>query len=252
MIENSEGFVWFILLLVALTLLQRRLHFEVQAVILLITRQANLTVYLFSLLFFPGVLLHEISHYLVARLLGVHTGRFSLIPQPTAEGRLQLGYVETSSTDLLRDALIGIAPLISGGVFVAFAGLRLLNLPLLWQSFVGRDAGYFWATLQFVLNQPDFWIWFYLVFTVSSTMFPSASDRRAWLPIMLFIILVVGLAVLIGAGPWLVETLAPRLNRAFMSMAIVLGISAAVHFVLLPPLWMIRVVFSRWRRLAVV
>jgi hypothetical protein len=250
--EQFGGFVWFFILFAALTFLQRRLHFETQAILLLVTGQVNLTFSLFSLIFFPGVVLHEISHYLAARLLGVRTGRFSLLPQTLPNGRLQLGYVETSSTDLFRDALIGCAPLLSGGAFVAIAGLWLLKLPLLWQSLLTSDAESFWIALQSIANQADFWLWFYLIFTISSTMFPSASDRRAWVPILVFLGIIVGLALLVGAGPWILENIAPWLNRAFVSMAVVLGISAVIHFILLPPLWILRTLISHWRGLSVV
>src|SRR5512145_1583640 len=93
---------------------QRWLHRETQLVFLLLTRSARLALGLFSLLFFPGVLLHELSHYLMARLLGVRTGRFSLLPELMPDGKLRLGFVETAETDIVRDALIGAAPLISG------------------------------------------------------------------------------------------------------------------------------------------
>lgn len=244
--------MWFFLLFAALIILQRRLHFEIQAILLLLTRQANLTFALFSLIFFPGVLLHESSHYLAARILGVRTGRFSLLPQTLPDGRLQLGYVETSSTDLIRDAIIGSAPLLSGGAFVAVAGLWLLKLPLAWQSLSSNDAESFWLALYTITNQADFWLWFYLIFTVSSTMFPSASDRRAWIPILAFVCLLLIIALLAGAGPWMMENIAPWLNRAFISMAVVLGISTFVHFILLPPLWILRTVISGWKRVRVV
>ena len=87
-----------------------------------------MTLGLFSLLFFPGVLLHELSHFLMARLLGVRTGRFSLLPSLMPDGKLRLGYVETDETDLLRDALIGTAPLITGGAAVAYLGISRLGL----------------------------------------------------------------------------------------------------------------------------
>jgi hypothetical protein len=115
-------------MLVTLYLLQHRLHFEFQAIFLLITRRTDIALVLFSLLFFPGVVLHETSHYVLARLLGVRTGHFSLLPQPLPDGRLRLGYVETASTDLLRDALIGITPLLAGGAFVVYQALRGFTL----------------------------------------------------------------------------------------------------------------------------
>ena len=77
---------------------------------------------------FPGVLLHELSHFVMARLLRVRTGRFSLLPSLMEDGKLRLGFVETDETDLLREALIGTAPLITGGAAVAYLGISRLGL----------------------------------------------------------------------------------------------------------------------------
>ena len=119
--------------------MQRRLHFEIQALLMILTRRPEVAYGLFSLLFFPGVLLHETSHFLMARLMGVRTGRFSLIPQVLPGGKLQLGFVETANADPLRDALIGAAPLLSGGVAIAFLGLDRLALLPLAAYFIAQD-----------------------------------------------------------------------------------------------------------------
>lgn len=242
---NFDGLAWCISLLVILAVLQRRLHFETQAVLLVLTRRAEIALALFSLLFFPGVLLHEASHYFAARLLGVRTGKFSLLPQPLPNGRLRLGYVETIGTDPLRDALIGVAPLVAGSAFVAYAGLLRLGLPALWDGFVLGEAGALSEALSSVYARPDFWLWFYLTLAVSSTMLPSASDRRAWLPVFLMIALLVGLALLAGVGPWLLANLTPPFNQALRSLAILFGISASFHLILLPPLWAFRQLVTR-------
>jgi hypothetical protein len=241
-----DGLWWLIILLGPLYILQRRLHFEAQAVFLLLTRSKEITIALFSLLFFPGVLLHESSHYVMARLLGVRTGRFSLIPRPTAAGRVQLGFVETAATDVFRDALIGVAPLVLGGVFVAYTGIVQLGLPAVWESFMSGEVSMVLSTLRSLPAHPDFWLWFYLVFAVSSTMLPSASDRRAWPALGLFIGLILVVGFLVGAGPWMLANAGPYLNRAFRALAVVMGITVAVHLVLLPPAWSLRMALSRW------
>lgn len=239
MITYFDGFWWLLLLVGPLLLLQRWLHHETQAVFLLLTRRSEIALTLFAVLFFPGVFLHELSHFVMARLLGVKTGRFSLIPRPLPDGRVQLGFVETRITDPIRDSMIGGAPLLAGGIFVAYVGLSHLGLPGLWES-LQAEGGLFWQSLRLLPKRPDFWLWFYLTFAVSSTMMPSASDRRAWRPILAAFGLLLGLVLLAGAGPWLVENLGTPLNQALRSVAVVAGTAVGVHMVLLPPVWVLR------------
>jgi len=246
------GLLWLLLLLGPLLFLQRSLHREIQAIFLLITRRADVALVLFSISFFPGILLHEGSHFLMARALRVRTGRFSLIPRPLNKRRLQLGFVETQSTDWLRDALIGSAPLLSGGLFVAYAGLMRLGLPDLWQAYYSDSLVGLLEALHALSSHTDFWLWFYLTLVVSSTMLPSESDRRAWLPLGFILGLLVIISLLFGAGPWLALHLAGPLNRALLAVDLVLGISVLVHLVLLPPLWVIRRFLSRILRLQIV
>lgn len=241
--NDAYPLVLLIILLAGLYFLQRRMHFETQAIFLLITRRAEIAVALFSILFFPGVFLHEVSHYVAARFLGVRTGRFSLIPQPLPDGRIRLGYVETAQTDFVRDALIGIAPLLAGGAFVIYAGYFQLGLPDLWQEFLEGQVGVLLQGFAKLQERADFWLWFYLIFAVSSTMMPSASDRRAWLPITLFMLIIIAVVLLFGAGPVLVDMWQQAANPVRLGLeglTMAFGISSAVHLVLLPPLWAVR------------
>src|SRR4030042_6496478 len=101
-LDNFDGFVWLVILIWPLLVLQRGLHREIQSVFLLLTRRVDLSLALFSLLFLPGVFLHEASHYIMAQILDVQTGRFSIIPRAVGNGRLQLGYVGTARAGALR------------------------------------------------------------------------------------------------------------------------------------------------------
>ena len=249
---NLDGLVWLFCSLAPLLILQRRLHREIQAIFFLITRRLDIAITLFSILFFPGVLLHEGSHYLMARLLRVQTGRFSLIPRPLGDGKLQLGYVETVPADWLREALVGMAPLISGGLFVAYAGLSQLKIISLGQALLAGSLQIFLESFGKLVAQPDFWLWFYLALVVSSTMLPSESDRRAWLPVGLILLCLFGISLVAGAGPWLYQNLATPLNQVLRSIALVFGISAALHLLLLPFIWLVRTLLARLLGLEVV
>ena len=245
MLTSFDGLLWLIATLVILLVLQRSLHREIQAIFLIITRSPNLTIGIFSLLFFPGVFLHELSHLLMAKLLGVQTGKFSLLPQVMDDGRLQLGYVEAASSDFFRDSLVGLAPLISGMVFIAIAANIPMHLTIMWDTLRNGQWSLFLAGLQELPTVPDFWVWFYATFAVSTTMMPSESDRHAWLPLGLVSAILIGVAILAGAGPWLLANLAPPFNQFLRSTAVILLVSIVVHILLIMPLFLIHRLLSR-------
>ena len=243
--NSWDGLIWLLALLAPALFLQRRLHFELQAIFLLITRHENAAIGMFSLLFLPGVLLHELSHFLMARLLGVRTARFSLLPTILPGGKLQLGFVETAQTDILRDALIGLAPLLSGSALVAYLGLVQLNLASLGSAFSQNQWNALWDALRQIPSLPDFWIWFYLTFVIGTTMLPSESDRRAWLPLGVWALVLIALVAVAGAGPWLLENAAPALNTGLRTLAVVFGISLGIHILLWLPLRLLREALAR-------
>jgi hypothetical protein len=52
---------------------------------------------------------------------------------------------------------------------------------------------------------------------------------------LLVVLALLGLALLAGAGPWMLEHLAPGFNRFLRLLATIFGISLALHLVLLLP-----------------
>jgi hypothetical protein len=240
-----SGLVWFLFILVPLIILQRFLHREVQAVFLILTRDPRLTMGIFSILFLPGVFLHELSHFVVAKILGVRTGKFSIFPQSLPDGRLQLGYVETARSDAVRDSLIGAAPLIVGTLFVAYVAIFHLQMRVLWDAFRNGQFSLFWMGMRALPQVQDFYLWFYLAFAVSSTMMPSESDRHAWLELLISIGVLIGIALLVGAGPWMLSNIAPRLSNFLSSVAVIFGLSAFAHLLLILPTALIHKLLAR-------
>jgi hypothetical protein len=237
--------MWLLIILGPLILIQRAFHKEIQSILLLVTRRLDISLIIFSILFLPGVLLHELSHYIMAVLLRVRTGRFSIIPRNLGEGRLQLGYVETEKSDIIRDAFIGIAPLLTGGVFIGLVGKNKMGFLTLWDSFSPMNIEILIQTIKDMFLVPDFWLWFYLTFVISSTMMPSQSDRRTWLPLIAAIILLVGVGIFAGIGPWMMEEIGIPLNNLLRSTSIVFAMSLGIHLIVLLPIFGIRKVLNR-------
>ena len=240
-----DGLLWLLVALAVFVLLQRLLHREIQAFILILTRNPGVTQVIFALIFFPGVLLHELSHFLTAKILGVQTGNFSLIPQPQPDGKLRLGYVETASGGFVRDALIGAAPLVMGSLFVAYAAIYQMHLLPIWDLIRSSNRGAFWAILESVPKYADFWLWFYLTFTISSTMLPSQYDRHAWLPLGFLVVGLIATAILAGAGTWMLANLAPPFNQFLRALAMIFGLSGVLHLILILPFLLLHQILTR-------
>jgi hypothetical protein len=158
---------------------------------------------------------------------------------------LQLGYVETEKTDVVRDSLIGLAPLIAGSLFIAYAGIYRLYLQTLWDVLRSGQFELFWLGISYLPQVKDFPLWFYLIFTVSSTMMPSPSDRHAWATLGLWVAVLLSLALLAGAGPWMLENLAPPLNYFLSSVALLFGLSNVLHALIILPFALVHRVLTR-------
>jgi hypothetical protein len=117
----------------------------------------------------PGTALHEASHYLACRALGVPvTGRVRLFwPQRTGEDDVVLGSVPHARTGPLRQALISIAPLVLVPAFLTLATALLVApdaLSRLPDALTGVPA---WRAI----------LWVYLSLSCGQAVFPSPGDR---------------------------------------------------------------------------
>lgn len=207
-------------------------------------RNMRLLGLIYGFLFLPGVLLHEGSHWLVAKLLRVRTHRISLIPTWTEGGALRFGYVEMEKPDHLRASLVGAAPLLLGTVVVLIIGLEILGLDSIFQSLMGGNLKEAGDALKIVLEIPDVWLWLYLLITVSNMMLPSASDRASWIPVGVILVLLLILVSLIAPEATQVEWVNGLIEGAIESVATAFGITAAIDMLLVMPLWGVRTVID--------
>jgi hypothetical protein len=202
---------------------------------------------LYFVLLLPGILIHELSHWLVANLLGVRTGEISLWPSRRPGNQTRMGSVRVARTDPFRASLIGVAPLISGSIAILIIGQLILGLGGLGEVLRNGEWGPVWESLlthpftavQDKLRAPDFWLWLYLIFAVSNAMLPSETDREPWRPVLLFMGLVALLFYLTGWVRQIPEVVATAsliglsyLAYAFSLTVVVDAIFIAVIFVL--------------------
>lgn len=149
-----------------------------------LSRSPETTANILFFLLLPGIFLHEFSHILSAEILRVPTGRLSLKPQ-LKNGQLKLGSAQIASTDPFRLILIGTAPFLIG-TFALWALLKFgFNLnPIALTS----------INLPSILQISLFKLFAvcYLIFTLSTTMFSSASDLQAAAVPIIFLLIIFG------------------------------------------------------------
>lgn len=148
---------------------------------------ARLAFLLYALLILPGTAVHEISHWLAARLLGVRAALPVLLPQAIdPRGPVTLGHVMIARTDVVRRSLIGAAPFVVGSTLVALIARQAFGLEEPGLSLSGAfDTFGLLANLVsglwvFIQTGNGAWLYLYLLFAISNGMLPSQSDREAW------------------------------------------------------------------------
>lgn len=151
-------FLLFFAELFILFLLSRTLTRSLSYLLHYFTRSQKATIHIMAWLFFPGTMIHELAHAIVAGVLGVRVGTMEFVP--TIEGnRVKLGSVQVAQTDFVRRFLIGAAPF--------FVGTTILLLILFYTS-------------QNNLFENPWMVLFigYVVFEIGNTMFSSKKDME--------------------------------------------------------------------------
>lgn len=219
-----------LVLLAAVVVLERAVHQRLQVLFWQITGNAELATLLYSLVLLPGVFLHELSHALMARALGVRVRSFSLRPRRLRRNVIQLGYVEVQRSDALRTSLIGAAPLLFGLGALTAIGLLAFDLSAMRAALAENQLDLVGAWLAALPSRADAALWLYLTFAIANSMSPSEADTRT-LPAMLFwVALVVGAIVLLSGGAVL-SAAAPFVTRAAQWLAAVFLLVAALNLV---------------------
>jgi hypothetical protein len=161
---------------------------------------------LFSVLFFPGTFVHEMAHWLMAKLLFVYSGKMEFLPQIQGDA-IKLGSVSIAKTDPVRRLLIGVAPVILG---------LIVLLGMLWgiRQYYSYLSVYPW-TIWLLLG--------YVVFVTGSTMFSSRKDLEGSIGVLLMGAVILGLLYLTGFD-WLlmygINYLLVDLNNFFGQLVI--------------------------------
>lgn len=165
--------VLFILALLALYALSRLVTNAIYSAVLLVTRSRTVAIVVITVIQFPGTIIHELSHMFVAEILGVPTGKLTLVPESVRGKQINVGSVSIAQTDPFRRYAIGLAPVYMGTVILAAIAFFL---PGLWISVQSIRP-------ELLISAPQFYLFLiagYFMFAVSNAMFSSPKDLEGF------------------------------------------------------------------------
>lgn len=147
----------------------------------LLSHNLQATTIFFYLIFLPGIALHEATVWLVAGIFNVRADRALAWPATQSEARLRLDFVKLAKgAGPVSLMIISFSPLVAGLAALWLIVVSVLHLDAAVAGFNG-DLGAVPGMIQQVTQAPDFWLWFYIAFTIANTMFPTDMKfLRGW------------------------------------------------------------------------
>lgn len=158
--------------------LSRKTTQGISSIIYKLTKNKKITVFFLAIIFLPGTIVHEFSHAVIAALLRVPVGKMELLPE-FDDNNLKLGSVTVGKTDIVRNFFIGIAPFIFGAI-ILFCVIYLILVHL-----------FSFGVIIYIFL-------FYLIFTISNTMFSSKKDMEGAVEFFILIIALFVVAYFLG------------------------------------------------------
>ena len=201
-----------------------------------LTHNQKGAVLIHAVLILPGTILHELSHWLACKLLGVQTMGISIfpfarMPRSTAceagSSRMDTRWARCGAVSSGRLRLL------SGSLVLLLIGHVLFGIPELVSAADSGDLAAVVSLVQASWQVPWFGLWFYLAFAVANSMVPSAADQESW-PVVL--VLTAGIAlllVLVGLQEWLAWAFLGPVSRLTLYLALAFTLATAVNLVIM-------------------
>lgn len=141
-----------------------------------------------SVMFLPGVIIHELSHMLAAVMMFVPVGDIEFMPKKVGDS-VKLGSIQIAKTDPIRRSMIGFAPIFFG-LMLVIAIVYLFTANILF--FKDKDSYIFVAVILAIG---------YLLFAITNTMFSSSRDMEGTIEIVITLLIIFTAAYVIGFRP---------------------------------------------------
>lgn len=177
------------------------LHRHIFKVGWLITKNYRTTTILYYTFFLPGIVLNQFARWFVAGVLDVQAKHAIALPEKQEIGELKLDFIKISpKASPLRLAIIKMMPFLAGLLVVLLVSEHIFDISSIEQSIREGTNNSLDIFINRIITTSDFWLWAYLLFTVSNTMSPDFSLIKNYQRNLMIVFAAICLLVTWGVG----------------------------------------------------
>jgi len=226
---------------------ERWMHQHIFKVGWLLTRNMHLTTILYYIVFLPGVVLYEVTYWLAAGVLNVRANRSIRLPKPQEIGRLELSFVKLApKAHPVKRSIIASAPLAVGLLVIWAIALNAFELEAVLNIAAPGQLDDLAQAIADLVARTDFWLWFYLAFTVSNTMFPAIpKSLRGWRLAGIATLLIIITALVLGISQTFVADMGGTVQQLWHGLALILSLTTLINIFMVIVLGTIEAIIER-------
>ena len=221
-------------LFILLRQIERWLHQHIFKVGWLLSHNYETTTILYYTIFLPGVLLHEVIYWLMAGVLNVRADRAIQWPEKQEIGNLQLNFIKLSpKANPLKKAVIAATPLITGLLAIWIIAVNIFQLETAMEIAATGSLEDIAHAMSVLTSTADFWLWFYISFTIANTMFPTIpKDMKGWWQIGGVVVVILVALLILGIGQNLLGDLTLSLGQILNSLSLILVLTITINIIM--------------------
>ncbi|MCS6870344.1 MAG: hypothetical protein NZ571_02700, partial [Anaerolineae bacterium] len=212
---------------------------------LLWLRKKEQAAWLYVVVMLPGVLLRELSRWIVAGMLRQKLPFIVPAPQADDDGIVHVRFLEYTVFNPIHIGILAVTPAVVGFGAMLAISYGVLDIPQLLSLFSSADSETVREAFGRLLSRADLPLWLYLLFTITNTMLPTVRELRSTWFFWIIAVAFIAFLMVLGMYNAILLLLTGPIATALYTLTTVYGSVAVVNLLMLLVIGVIEAVVSR-------
>lgn len=200
---------------------------------LLWLRKKESAAWVYVIVMLPGVVLRELSRWIVAGMLRQQLPFIIPAPQVDDDGIVHVRFLEYTIFNPIHIGILAVTPMIVGFGAMLAISYGVLGIPQLLALLGNADSAALREAFGQLLSRPDLILWLYLLFTITNTMLPTLRELRSTWFLWIIALAFIAFLMVLGMYNAILILLTGPITTAIYTLTTVYGSVAVVNVVML-------------------